>query len=101
MNPNKRANAGYMMPPLRDRRAAELCQPVYSQGLETFQVPMALYEINRARVVQSVLKEDPNLRGLILLEGGKQTTRYDTDHEPVFRQASALFDLNPLLDTGK
>ena len=49
---------------------------------------MALYEINRAKVVQSMLKQDSNIRGLILLEGGKQTTRYDTDHEPVFRQES-------------
>ena len=49
---------------------------------------MALYEINRAKVVQSMLKQDSSIRGLILLEGGKQTTRYDTDHEPVFRQES-------------
>jgi len=82
------------MPPLADKRsvAEQLCQtcsgPIYSQGLETFQVPMALYEINRARVVQSMLESDASARGLILLEGGKQTTRYDTDHEPVFRQES-------------
>jgi len=57
---------------------------------------MALYEVNRARVVQSMLEqlEDGGVsggsltKGLILLEGGKQTTRYDTDHEPVFRQES-------------
>jgi len=79
---------------LPDKRAVaeQLCQtcsdPIYSQGLETFKVPMALYEINRARVVQSMLEQDSNIRGLILLEGGKQTTRYDTDHEPVFRQES-------------
>lgn len=82
------------MPPLADKRsiAEQLCQtcsgPIYSQGLETFKVPMALYEINRARVVQSMLDEDPTAKGLILLEGGKQTTRYDTDFEPVFRQES-------------
>lgn len=82
------------MPPLADKRsvAEQLCQtcsgPIYSQGLETFQVPMALYEVNRARVVQSMLETNPSMRGLILLEGGKQTTRYDTDHEPVFRQES-------------
>ena len=49
---------------------------------------MALYEINRAKVVQSMLEQDPNMKGLILLEGGKQTTRYDSDFEPVFRQES-------------
>ena len=82
------------MPPLADKRsiAEQLCQtcsgPIYSQGLETFKVPMALYEINRAKVVQSMLEQNPTAKGLILLEGGKQTTRYDTDHEPVFRQES-------------
>mmetsp|Transcript_28811 Transcript_28811/g.52149 ORF Transcript_28811/g.52149 Transcript_28811/m.52149 type:complete len:617 (-) Transcript_28811:176-2026(-) len=88
--------AGYMMkmPPLADKRsvAEQLCQtcsgPIYSQGLETFQVPMALYEVNRARVVQAMLEKDSSAKGLILLEGGKQTTRYDTDFEPVFRQES-------------
>jgi Xaa-Pro dipeptidase len=88
--------AGYMMkmPPLADKRALaeSLCQscsgPIYSQGLNTFKVPMAMFEINRAKVVQHMLEQDPNVKGLILLEGGKQTTRYDTDHEPVFRQES-------------
>ncbi len=90
------AAAGYMMkmPPLADKRAAAeaLCStcagPIYSQGLNTFKIPMALFEINRAKVVQSMLEQDPSAKGLILLEGGKQTTRYDTDHEPVFRQES-------------
>lgn len=49
---------------------------------------MALYEVNRARVVQAMLEKNDSTKGLILLEGGKQTTRYDTDHEPVFRQES-------------
>ncbi|KAL7546506.1 hypothetical protein ACHAWF_009835 [Thalassiosira exigua] len=90
------AAPGYTMrmPPLADRRsvAEQLCRecsgPIYSQGLETFRVPMALYQINRARVVRAMLERDPSARGLIVLEGGKQTTRYDTDHEPVFRQES-------------
>ena len=42
---------------------------------------VALYEINRARVVQSMLDIDNNMKGVILLQGGKQTTRYDTDHD--------------------
>mmetsp|Transcript_11876 Transcript_11876/g.18246 ORF Transcript_11876/g.18246 Transcript_11876/m.18246 type:complete len:581 (+) Transcript_11876:77-1819(+) len=90
------AAAGYMMkmPPLADKRAAAeaLCStcsgPIYSQGLNTFKVPMAMFEVNRAKVVQSMLEQDPSAKGLILLEGGKQQTRYDTDHEPVFRQES-------------
>jgi Xaa-Pro dipeptidase len=90
------AATGYMMkmPPLADKRAAAeaLCStcsgPIYSQGLNTFQVPMAMFAVNRAKVVQSMLEQDPSAKGLILLEGGKQTTRYDTDHEPLFRQES-------------
>jgi Xaa-Pro dipeptidase len=64
--------------------------PMYSLGLNTYQVPMALHELNRARLVQSMLEKSDgsNSRGVILLEGGKQTTRYDTDFEPVFRQES-------------
>lgn len=83
------------MPSLADKRAtAEFsctaCNgPFYSQGLETFRVPMALYELNRARLVEALLsKEDISNNGVILFQGGKQTTRYDTDHEPVFRQES-------------
>ena len=88
------AATGYMMPPLADKRASAeaLCStcsgPIYSQGLNTFQIPMAMFEVNRAKVVQSMLEQNPSAKGLILLEGGKQTTRYDTDHEPVFRQES-------------
>ena len=51
---------------------------------------MALHEVNRAKLVQSMIEKigSATTKGLILLEGGKQTTRYDTDHEPVFRQES-------------
>ena len=106
------------MPPLVSQKqkqvSAEIscseCKgPIYSLGLKTYRVPMALYELNRARLVQSMLenllqereqtststgessssKEESHLpRGVVLLEGGKQTTRYDTDHEPIFRQES-------------
>jgi Xaa-Pro dipeptidase len=93
------------MPPLVSQKQAaaeiscsECTGPIFSLGLKTYKVPMALHELNRARLVQSMLNEllqglseetSASLpRGVILLEGGKQTTRYDTDHEPVFRQES-------------
>mmetsp|Transcript_4301 Transcript_4301/g.4743 ORF Transcript_4301/g.4743 Transcript_4301/m.4743 type:complete len:562 (-) Transcript_4301:266-1951(-) len=83
------------MPSLVDKRAkAEFvctaCKgSYYSQGLETYRVPMALYELNRARLVQAMVsKLGETGTGIILLQGGKQTTRYDTDHEPIFRQES-------------
>ena len=82
------------MPSLADRKAkAEIsctsCRgPVFSLGLDTYRIPMALYELNRVRLVQAMLEKNKNAQGVILLEGGKQTTRYDTDHEPIFRQES-------------
>jgi Xaa-Pro dipeptidase len=63
--------------------------PYYSQGLNTYRVPMSLYRANRLRLIESIkAKIGVKMRGIIFLEGGKQTTRYDTDHEPVFRQES-------------
>ena len=63
--------------------------PFYSMGLNTYKVPMALYELNRVRLVQSILetlqagsnndasssssKQLP--RGLILLKVGQLLTR--------------------------
>ena len=86
------------MPSLNDRRAIraeQMCstcqEPQFSLGLDTYRVPMALHELNRARLVQSMLEKlggDDDATGVILLEGGKQLTRYDTDHEPIFRQES-------------
>ena len=81
------------MPSLADKRASaeylcSTCQgPFFHQGLETYRVPMALYELNRARLTEAMIQAGAT-EALILLEGGKQTTRYDTDHEPVFRQES-------------
>ena len=95
--PAATALAAPRMPSLADRRAldAELacttCQdPTFHLGLDTYRVPMALHGLNRARLVRAMLRElgDDAATGVVLLEGGRQTTRYDTDHEPVFRQES-------------
>ena len=60
----------------------------YSQGLDTYAVPMlSLHATNRARLLSSMMTSSP-AAGLILLEGGRQRTRYDTDTEIVFRQES-------------
>lgn len=61
-------------------------QQHYSQGLETYRVPMTLYAENREKLVRSLSTKENC--GIILLEGGKQETRHDTDHEPIFRQES-------------
>jgi Xaa-Pro dipeptidase len=48
-----------------------------------------LHAINRAttalRLIEALSDE---AQGVILLKGGDQTSRYDTDHEPLFRQES-------------
>ena len=83
------------MPSLADRRSVseEECRvclesgprgAAFDLGLATYRVPMALHALNRARLCERLGLES----GIVLLEGGKQTTRYDTDHEPVFRQES-------------
>ena len=59
-------------------------------GAETLKVPMSLFSLNRQRLVKSLSDnpEIPNTGAVLLLEGGKQETRYCSDHEPVFRQVS-------------
>jgi Xaa-Pro dipeptidase len=72
--------------------SATTAAPYYSQGLTTYAVPMSLHATNRSRLLSSISTIiRPGSRaaaGLILLEGGKQQTRYDTDTEPIFRQES-------------
>ena len=76
----------------RQVMAEQMCSACLGQtaslGLDTYKVPMALYELNRMRLVQAIMDDAGERRGVILLQGGAQTTRYDTDHEPVFRQES-------------
>ena len=45
---------------------------------------MALHALNRARLCDRMKAH----RGVVLVQGGDQQLRYDTDHEPVFRQES-------------
>ena len=51
---------------------------------------MSLYAENRDKVITTLLAslDGTKNKGVILLQGGAQETRYDTDHEPVFRQES-------------
>ena len=77
--------------------------PLYSQGLNTYRVPLALHALNRARLVQALLAGeggDAPPRGVILLQGGAQPTRHDTDHEPIFRQESYFHWAFGVADAG-
>ena len=91
------ALAGRRMPSLADRRSVSEAEcrtcletgavgAAYDQGLDTYRVPMALHALNRARLCEALAAAGRS--GVVLLAGGDQETRYDTDHEPVFRQES-------------
>ena len=60
----------------------------FNLGLDTLRVPMALHEINRAQVATRMLKRGAGANDFALLQGGEAATRYDTDHELLFRQES-------------
>ena len=83
------------MPSLADRRSISEAEcrtcletgqigAKYDQGLDTYRVPMALHPLNRARLCDRMKDH----RGVVLVQGGDQQLRYDTDHEPVCRQES-------------
>ena len=59
----------------------------FQLGPHTLAVPMSLHAENRRRVV-AALRTDPTLpdNAVIAMQGGKEESRHDTDHEHVFRQ---------------
>jgi Xaa-Pro dipeptidase len=61
-----------------------------SMGKETYKVPMeSVFVANRANVVQRL---GPTPR-ILFLKGGTAAERFDTDHEPIFRQESYFWYL--------
>ena len=60
----------------------------FSMGDGTHRIPKELYAINRKKLVDNLNKEKKFENYAVFLEGGKSTTRYDSDHEPIFRQES-------------
>ena len=72
--------------------------PFLSMGKETYKVPLSMFANNRRKVVGKLLDDKVNTiippdGSLIYIEGGKSTTRYDSDHEPIFRQESYMWYL--------
>lgn len=63
--------------------------PFLSMGKETYPVPLELFATNRRKLVDRMQKKN----GLIYLEGGPSETRFDSDHEPLFRQESYVWYL--------
>ena len=75
----------------------------YQAGPKTLAIPMALYKKNRLRLVEELKilgtihnkKEYSRLgavpsNALVMLQGGKQECRHDTDHENLFRQVCRM-----------
>lgn len=62
----------------------------FSRGPHTFTVPMKLHAINRKRLLSELNQVDSlrNKVSAVILKGGVSTTRYCSDHEPLFRQES-------------
>lgn len=61
--------------------------PFFSMGLDTFKVPVDGVFVENRRKLVSKLKEQ-QVKGVVYLTGGPSTTRFDSDHEPLFRQES-------------
>ncbi|XP_054786246.1 uncharacterized protein LOC129292674 [Prosopis cineraria] len=63
-----------------------------SSGLSPPQVPMELHANNREKLLRSLrqrlAESSRRLHGFVLLQGGEEQTRYDTDHIELFRQES-------------
>jgi len=60
--------------------------PVFTMGPGTFAVPMTMHADNRKRLAEDMTKAGAS--GLILLQGGSEQMRNDSDHELLFRQES-------------
>lgn len=70
--------------------------PFLSMGKETYKVsPKAVFGANREKLVAQLVNQqtDSNSAALVFLRGGVSETRFDSDHEPLFRQESYFWYL--------
>ncbi|GFO47471.1 Xaa-pro dipeptidase [Plakobranchus ocellatus] len=64
-------------------------QQNFSRGDHTHEVSMELFQQNRQRLCDRLKANGKISNGaIVLLQGGIEDTRNDTDHEPLFRQES-------------
>jgi Xaa-Pro dipeptidase len=57
-------------------------------GPGTFEVPMSMHREARRRLVERLRRRGVHDSAVVLLEGGSQATKYDTDREILFQQES-------------
>ena len=65
----------------------------YSMGSNTYRVPTDLFESNRSRVMEQLQTAEPHADCFVYMVGGREMMRYDSDHEPIFRQESYFWYL--------
>ncbi|GAX23783.1 Xaa-Pro dipeptidase [Fistulifera solaris] len=67
---------------------------VFSMGRETYQVPVnEVFVANRKKLIDKMRAANVQ-GGIIYLKGGPSETRFDSDHEPIFRQESYFWYLS-------
>jgi Xaa-Pro dipeptidase len=93
-----------MAPTHASKKPKLSAQSYFSMGKGTLRVPMALHRTNRAAVTTLLLsslgKRAEHGGGVLLLQGGEQTERHDTDNEPLFRQESYFHYLFGVREAG-
>ena len=57
--------------------------PSFQLGEKTLRIPMTLHKSARLKVVESL--KEKSFSGFVLLSGGEEALRYDSDHELLFR----------------
>lgn len=74
-------------------------------GPDTYEVPLKLFSLNRARLSEALLKnEDVVPTAYVLLEGGTDISVYNTDVNYNFRQVSDpinsinLYEIAPIIN---
>jgi len=60
---------------------------MFSMGNETYRISVEdLFVGNRKRLVARLRQSNDTAESVVYLRGGAIETRFDTDHEPIFRQ---------------
>jgi Xaa-Pro dipeptidase len=62
-------------------------ESAYQLGTHSLKIPMSLHALNRQKIVDRMKDKAPT-GSIIVLEGGKTISRYDSDGEHLFRQES-------------
>ena len=60
------------------------------QGNDTQPLPRSMHKEHRNKVLMLMRAGGAAAGGLVLVQGGVAKERYDSDHEPIFRQVSAF-----------